>query len=194
MHSTDDARDGATTTNRQPWDRLEHESADDYAAFEAYMRMPAPRSAGTLAKSSGLPSRSLDRTRTRNNWKERAAAYDAMRLEQALLAAPREAENPYERMLHQVAKRAADLHDTASNLLSMANRRMQWAERAYQRDLAKCSTPAEAELVEPPVPTHNLVAAIRGAAEVMDKSGEAQALALGITDVLKMQSSGAAAQ
>jgi hypothetical protein len=167
-----------------PWERLPEETDKDFATFTAYLRMPAPRSARALAQTTGLASRSLDRLRARFDWVNRAAAYDSHRIQQAMELAPIEASNPYERMLHQAANRAANLHDAANKLLGMATRRLDWAERAYMRAVDQAEDP---ESVEPPVPSANLVASIRGASEVMDKCAEAQALALGITDVLKMQ-------
>lgn len=184
----DDASKTPDTTSaagtRDPWAKLPHETEKEYATFQAYLRMPAPRSSRALAQATGLAARSLDRMRTRHDWVERAAAYDAHRIAQAMEAAPLETGNPYERMLYQAASRAANLHDAANKLLGMATRRLDWAERAYMREVDKAENPEE---VEPPTPSASLVAAIRGASEVMDKCAEAQALALGITDVLKLQ-------
>lgn len=191
MDDTTGTQGSAGTTTTTPWDRLPNETPTEYAQFEAYLRMPAPRSACALAKATGLPGRSLDRLRTRNRWAERAAAWDGHKLQQAMQSAPRDVENPYERLLMQAAGRAAALHDAAQLLLGQAHRRMQWAEAAYNRELQKSG--AKPEEIEPPVPSPNIVSAIRGASEVMDKCAEAQALALGITDVMKLQAQGSQA-
>ena len=187
------SNDQATQTTQAPhiWERIKGEDEREYGVFQAYLRMPAPRSARGLAQATGLASRSLDRMRAQNDWVNRAAAYDAHRVQLAMEAAPIETGNPYEKMLHQAAQRAQHLHDAADLLLVQASRRLAWAEKAYQRELTRPG--AKYDEIEPPTPPANLVSAIRGASEVMDKCAEAQALALGITDVLKMQAQGGAA-
>lgn len=174
-----------------PWERLPDETDKDFAAFNAYLRMPAPRSARQLARATGQAARSLDRLVRRNRWVERASAWDSMRIQQAMATVPMESENPYQRMLFQAATRAQALHDAAALLLSQAHRKLEWSERQFQKELAKSGASVD---IEPPVPPPNIVAAIRGASEVMDKCAEAQALALGITDVMKMQAQGGGGQ
>lgn len=104
--------------------------------------------------------------------------------------APAATDNPYERILMNAAAQASRLHDAAQLLMSQATRRLQWAEREYQKEVKKKGI--NPDDVEPPTPPPHLVNAIRGASDVMDKSIEAQALCLGIQDVMKMQASGGA--
>lgn len=170
----------------QPWHKLPEETDHEYITFQAYLRMPAPRSACALAKSTGLANRSLDRTRQKHAWVDRAAAYDSWRIQQAMNAAPIDVENPYERMLFQTAARAQALHEAANRLLGQATRHMDWAERKYHKELAESGAPADT--LEPPKPSTNIISAIRGASDVMDRCAESQALALGIMDVLKLRS------
>ena len=179
---------GATV--QQPWHQLPEETDHDYITFQAYLRMPAPRSARSLAQATGLGARSLDRARQKFDWVDRCAAYDSWRIQQAMQAAPMDNENPYERMLFQTAGRAQALHEAANTLLAMATRHLQWSERNYHKELSKSGVSADE--IEPPKPPAAIVSAIRGASDVMDRCAEAQALALGITDVLKMRSEGGA--
>lgn len=194
MDDTLTAQDGAkSATTLNEWDRQDYETHHEFALFQTYLGMPAPRSASALAVATGRTSaRSLDRLRTKNKWAMRAAAYDTWRINQALQHAPKEVENPYERMLFQAATRAQALHDAAALLLHQATRRLEWGERQYMAEVAKAGR--QGDTVEPPTPPPSIVSAMRGAMDAMDKSNEAQAMLLGLTDVMKLQSQGANGQ
>lgn len=186
MADMSDAKEAQPNNDRKPWEQRSDENAADFAAFQAYLHLPAPRGASGLAKSVGLPTRSLDRKRSKYDWVKRAQAYDQWKIQQAVALAEA-TENPYQRMLNQAAARAQNLHDAAQKLLLMANRSLDHAERQYQKALV-----ADKDAT-PPVPSTALVSAIRGASDCMDKASEAQALALGISDVLQMRQEGAGA-
>jgi hypothetical protein len=189
--STDQNQETSRAIEQRIWEQREGEKAHLYAAFKLYLSLPVPRSASKVAAEIGQPARTVDRWRTDNDWIKRAAAWDQYQLSQSIEAAAlkyNNFENPYEAALQMQVKRAQMLSETAADLLNSAAGRMKWAQKMYQREVDTVrAKKGDWEAIEPPVPSPNIVSCIRGCSDVMAKCAEAEALALGITDVLAMQ-------
>jgi len=66
---------------KDKWSR--HESSDQYAAFQQYLRMPKPRNATKLAELLDMVPSTVFRWSKLYNWEERAAAWDKTQIQLA---------------------------------------------------------------------------------------------------------------
>ena len=63
--------------NRQPWERMQGETAVQFKYFEVYRQLePTKRSARAVAEIQRKSNETIEKYCTKNNWVERAAAWD----------------------------------------------------------------------------------------------------------------------
>lgn len=98
----------------KPWDRLPEETAEAYAAFQAYLKLGAGRSIATVARHQGgiraasdgiRPSGKFTRWGNRNRWADRAKAWDEHLADLNARAAERAARESAERNARDVAEK-----------------------------------------------------------------------------------------
>jgi len=99
------------TTDRQPWERVSHESSKAYMHFSLYMSMGVTRSLRKLAEDTRCISKvaQLRRWSVRHGWVQRTQEYDAY--QEQLLRLEQEKER------RQMAKRHASIAVLGQNLV-----------------------------------------------------------------------------
>lgn len=65
-----------STESRQPWDRLDNESVEGWAAFQAFLELPPPRKLRTIAEQLGRSRAQMKTYSGKYDWQRRARLWD----------------------------------------------------------------------------------------------------------------------
>jgi len=113
--------------NNRLWQRQHDESAADFTAFAAYLRLKGRRSARAVAIQTGRSSATVRRLSTRFNWPGRVAAFEARladatqdALDSVLLRQPANARAGLEQLRIKEFQMAMDVAQASRRWLELA--------------------------------------------------------------------------
>jgi len=123
---------------RKPWHKLDRESAQQFAYFDAFKGMGAGRTMQALSEAEGKAYGTIDKASRGNEWKDRAEAYDAH-----LAAAEDDA------VISEAQRRAVKHMAAWDDVLELGAK---GASRLLERFDEPVECPACGEVIAPPYP------------------------------------------
>jgi hypothetical protein len=148
-----------------------HESADQYAVFQQYLRMSGNRTFRELSDLAGVSSNTLGEWAKRYKWENRAARWDRDQL-----AITWKEADKLKRNAHREA--IVEFRDSAERQARIMSRVSEDLIRVLGKRIAK----AEEEGEE--IPMHMVGGLMRAAASINEQSRQAWASSLGVNELL----------
>lgn len=148
-----------------------HESADQYAAFQQYLRLSGNRTFRELSNLTGLSQSALSNWCNKYNWESRAARWD--RDQMALVWS--EADK-LKRNAHREA--IVEFRDSAERQARIMSRVSEDLVRVLGKRIAKAEERGEE------IPLHMVGGLMRAAASINEQSRQAWASSLGVNELL----------
>jgi len=152
---------------------LRHESADQYAALQEYMRMPRPRNIKKLAERLGYTTSTVWRWARRYNWDERIAAYDNNEIQIA-----HKESTELQRKQHKAAiqeyresaeRQAKDMMEVSEDLVKILGARIKQADATGEQ-----------------IPLNQVAGLLRATASISEQGRQAWASAIGVDQLMEV--------
>lgn len=149
------------------------ETADQFALFQQYLRMPKPRSIPQLAKANEVAVSSLTRWAKRFNWEHRAAAWDKHQIQlytrdstEMQRKKHREAIQEYRDAAERQAK---NMMEVTNDLTAILAKRVQVAEQTGEE-----------------IPMNLVAGLLKATASISEQGRQAWAAALGVDELMEV--------
>ncbi len=150
-----------------------HESSDQHAVFQQYLRLSGNRSFQDLAKLSGHSYQTIAQWAKRFNWESRAARWDRDQLAITWKEADQLRRNAHKEAI-------IEFRDSAERQAKIMSRVSEDLVRVLGKRIAK------AEEDEEEIPLHMVGGLMRAAASINEQSRQAWANSLGVNELLEV--------
>lgn len=156
---------------KEMWAR--HESTDQYAAFQEFLRMPKPRSATKLGKMLGYTPSTVFRWAKIYNWDERAAAWDKHEIEKFHAEETRLNKQRHREAIQEfrdaAEKQAKDMMEVSQDLTAIIANRIKTAEAVGEE-----------------IPMNLVAGLLRATANISEQGRQAWAAAIGVDQLMEV--------
>jgi DNA-binding MarR family transcriptional regulator len=152
---------------------LRHESPDQYAALQEYIRMPKPRNIKKLAERLGYTTSTVWRWSRRFNWDERIAAYDKNELQIV-----HKESTELQRKQHKAAikeyresaeRQAKDMLEVSEDLVRILGARIKQADATGED-----------------IPINQVAGLLRATASIAEQGRQAWSAAIGVDQLMEV--------
>lgn len=152
---------------------MKHESADQYRAFQEYLRMEKGRSLDTIAKMYEVDITTVRSWSKKYNWEKRAAQWDKEQVALAWTSAEKLREQRHKKSIMEFRdaseRQARMMMEISEDLLSVLTKRVKDAQDRGEE-----------------VPLPLVSGLLRATANITEQSRQAWASSLGVEDMLQL--------
>lgn len=152
---------------------MKHESADQYRAFQEYLRMEKGRSLDTIAKMYEVDVTTVRSWSKKYNWEKRAAQWDKEQVALAWTSAEKLREQRHKKSIMEFRdaseRQARMMMEISEDLLSVLTKRVKDAQDRGEE-----------------VPLPLVSGLLRATANITEQSRQAWASSLGVEDMLQL--------
>jgi len=150
-----------------------HESADEYAVFQEYLRLPSPRTFSELSRRTGHTPSALSKWAKKWNWDGRAVAWQQSQLAITMRDVDKMKREAHKRAIVEFRgsseRQARLMSGVSEDLVRVIGKRIQEIEDRNEE-----------------IPIHMVGGLLRAAASIHEQSRQAWGHALGVNELLEV--------